>query len=133
MPPERFPPDDPREWLGRARSNLAHAEDDRPEVALEDLCFDAQQAAEKAIKALLVREKVRLPYIHDLAQLLRLVQDTGIEPPPEIWKADQLTVFATTLRYPSVQEVSQEDYERAIAISRTVVEWVEEQLEKADG
>lgn len=128
MPPERFPPDDPREWLGRARSALAHAEDDRPEVAREDLCFDAQQAAEKAIKAMLVREKVQLPYIHDLAQLLRLVQDTGIEPPAEAWEAEELAIFATTLRYPSVQEVSQEDYERAIAISRTVVEWAEEQL-----
>ena len=25
MPPERFPPDDPREWLNRTRSNLAMA------------------------------------------------------------------------------------------------------------
>ena len=25
MPPERFPPDDPREWLNRDRSNLAMA------------------------------------------------------------------------------------------------------------
>lgn len=24
-PPERFPPDDPREWLNRARSNLVRA------------------------------------------------------------------------------------------------------------
>ncbi len=24
-PPERFPPDDPREWLNRAKSNLAMA------------------------------------------------------------------------------------------------------------
>ncbi len=31
-PPERFPPDDPREWLNRARSNLIRALD--PVVAL---------------------------------------------------------------------------------------------------
>jgi HEPN domain-containing protein len=46
---KRFPPDDPREWLNRARGNLARAKSRIPEAFLEDLCFDAQQAAEKAI------------------------------------------------------------------------------------
>jgi HEPN domain-containing protein len=49
MPPKRKAPDDPLEWLNRARSNLARAKADLrlPEVYLEDLCFDAQQAAEE--------------------------------------------------------------------------------------
>ncbi|HWF62672.1 MAG TPA: HEPN domain-containing protein [Nitrospira sp.] len=56
MPPERRPPDDPIEWLNRAKSNLARATVDinLPDIYLEDLCFDAQQAAEKAIKAMLL-------------------------------------------------------------------------------
>ena len=41
---ERFAPDDPREWLNRARSDLAMARADVPGVYLEDLCFHAQQA-----------------------------------------------------------------------------------------
>lgn len=41
MQPERFPPDDPREWLNRARSNLAQAKLKQPYVYLEDLCFNA--------------------------------------------------------------------------------------------
>ena len=49
-PPERFPHDDPREWMNRAHSNLARAKLWTDGVYLEDLCFDAQQAAEKAIK-----------------------------------------------------------------------------------
>lgn len=61
MRPERFPPDDPREWLNRARSSLAHARAAPTEVYLEDLCFDAQQAAEKAIKAVMIHRGVRLP------------------------------------------------------------------------
>ena len=44
-PPERYPPDDPREWLNRAKSNLAMAKNRAPDVYLEDLCFEAQQAA----------------------------------------------------------------------------------------
>ncbi len=52
MPPERRRPGDPAEWLRRARSNLhrARAYRQQPEVLYEDFCFDAQQAAEKAIK-----------------------------------------------------------------------------------
>ena len=66
-PPERLPPDDPREWLNRARSNLVRARRGEAGVYLEDLCFDAQQAAEKAVKAVLVAHKVDFPYVHDLA------------------------------------------------------------------
>ncbi len=70
MPVERFSPDDPREWLNRARSNLARARSGAtiPEVYLEDLCFDAQQAAEKALKAVLIHLDVSFPYVHDLAR-----------------------------------------------------------------
>jgi len=60
MARERLPPDDPREWLNRARSNLALAGKMAPDVYLEDLCFDAQQAAEKAIEAFAARETVIL-------------------------------------------------------------------------
>ncbi len=61
MPPERRPPDDPVEWLNRAKSNLERAKMAIPGVYLEDLCFDAQQAAEKAVKALLFGGESRSP------------------------------------------------------------------------
>ena len=54
MKPKRFPPTDPREWLRRAPSNLVHAPTVEDEVDLAELCFDAQQAAEKAIKAVFI-------------------------------------------------------------------------------
>ncbi len=74
MPLERFPSDDPREWLNRARSNLLRAKEEVPGVYLEDLCFDAQQAAEKAIKGVLLARGIDFPYIHDLARLLTLLE-----------------------------------------------------------
>jgi HEPN domain-containing protein len=37
--PERYPPDDPREWLNRARSSLAQAKVEHPDVYFEDLVF----------------------------------------------------------------------------------------------
>ena len=53
MPSELRDPTDPRDWLRRARSSmaLAKAGQPTPEVLFEDLAFHAQQAAEKAIKA----------------------------------------------------------------------------------
>jgi HEPN domain-containing protein len=79
MARKRRPADDPVEWLNRARSNLTRAKADIrvPHVYLEDLCFDAQQAAEKAIKAVLMKLGVRFPFIHDLGDLLDLVQKAG--------------------------------------------------------
>jgi HEPN domain-containing protein len=57
MPPERFAPDDPREWLNQIRSNLGQASVRLPEVYPEDLCFQAQQAAEEAIKAAFIARR----------------------------------------------------------------------------
>jgi len=48
---ERLPPDSPHEWLNRARSDLMIAAAVVPGAYLEDLCYHAQQAAEKAMKA----------------------------------------------------------------------------------
>jgi len=48
MVSKRREPTDPLEWLARARSNLERAQADAhlESIYLEDLCFDAQQAAE---------------------------------------------------------------------------------------
>jgi HEPN domain-containing protein len=58
----RREPSDPREWLNRARSSLRHASSRAEGVYLKDLRFDAQQAEEKAVKAVLVFRRVRFPY-----------------------------------------------------------------------
>jgi HEPN domain-containing protein len=75
--PRRREPNDPHEWLNRARSSLQHAGSKEEGVYLEDLCFDAQQAAEKAVKAVLVFRRIRFPYVHDLETLLTALSETG--------------------------------------------------------
>ncbi len=101
--PKRYPPDDPREWLNRARSNLVRAKAEGKGVYLEDLCFDAQQAAEKAVKALLIKRDVDFPYVHDLAELLTLLEKAGQEVPESIRQAEGLSKFAVFTRYPGTQ------------------------------
>ena len=120
MTPKRLPPDDPREWLNRARSNLACAKASVPHAYVEDLCFDAQQAAEKAVKAVFIRRGERFPFIHDLEELLRRLEQTGLKIPKYVWEAKELTPFALVTRYPGrVGPVTPRTYRRAIRKRRS--------------
>ena len=126
---KRYPPDDPREWLNRARSDLVLARLEEEGIYLEDMCFHTQQAVEKAIKALLINRHVEFPYIHDIAQLLTLLERTGQEIPEPVRQAERLTRFAIFTRYPGVgPPVSHQEYEEAIAIAEEVVRWAEERI-----
>jgi len=128
-PPERFPPDDPREWMNRARSDLTQAKSRVPGVYLENLCFNAQQAAEKAIKAVLIARNIEFPYVHNLAHLLSLLEEAGETIPEATRRASDLTEYATITRYPGeVGPVTEREYDEAIAIAAAVVSWAEEQL-----
>ena len=128
-PPERFPPDDPREWMNRARSNLAQARNRLPGVYLEDLCFNAQQAAEKAIKAVMIAHNIEFPYVHDLDHLLSLLEDEGEVIPAPIRQASKLTKYATITRYPDdIGPVTAQEYAEAIAIAEAVIRWAEERI-----
>ncbi len=127
--PERFPPDDPREWMNRARSDLTQAKSQVPGVYLENLCFNAQQAAEKAIKAVMITRNIEFPYVHDLARLLSLLEDEEEVIPEAIRRAGDLTDYATVMRYPAgVEPVSEQEYAKAIEIAEAVVHWAEEQI-----
>jgi HEPN domain-containing protein len=129
MAPERFPPDDPREWLNRARSNLAHARLTMSGVYLEDLCFDAQQAAEKAIKALFVHRRLTFPYVHDLARLLRLLERRGFKVPKYVKRAAELSSYAWEKRYPGDDKpVTPREHRRAVRIAEAVLHWAERQV-----
>jgi HEPN domain-containing protein len=134
-PPTRYPHDDPREWLNRARSNLAKAHITRAsdDVYPEDVCFEAQQAAEKAIKAVLLSRQVDFPRVHDIATLLTLVSECGIALPDEIAAATELTDYAVATRYPGLEgDVSNEDCDDAIACAEAVLQWAERMI-KGDG
>jgi len=127
--PERFPPDDPREWMGRARGNLARAKRRAPGDYLEDLCFDAQQAAEKALKAVLISRGVEFPYTHDVGRLLSLLEVAGNVIPEEVRRAEILSDYAWASRYPSAAPpISEQAYADAIRMAEAVVRWVDKRL-----
>jgi HEPN domain-containing protein len=101
-------------------------------VYLEDLCFHTQQAVEKAVKALLIQRHVQFPYVHDIAELLTVLEEAGQELPPAIRQAESLTRFAVFTRYPGLAPpISQEEYTEAVGIAGAIIQWVENLLQQA--
>lgn len=101
-PPEA----DPAEWLRRSRADLRVAELSRadPDLPGWTTGFHLQQAAEKALKAVLVARGRAAPRTHDLEQLAEAVE--AFHPALAGW-ADRLlglSEFAVAQRYPGVEE-----------------------------
>ena len=131
MPPDARAPATPQDWLIRAQSNLVRCQQPKPDkVLLEDLCFDAQQAAEKALKAVLLSRSVPFPLVHNIAALLTLLQQHGIAVPATVAAAAELTDYAVMARYPGPAEpVTQEEYRVAAATAEAVYRWASELME----
>ena len=102
-------------WLRRARSNLAIAQMGRSErVMLEDLCFEAQQAAEKALKALLIYLSGDYPRTHAFTLLLTQLED-HLPVPAAIRDVVDLSDYAVQTRYPGdYYPVSESDHHSVV-------------------
>lgn len=125
MPPKKAATGTPQDWFRRAKGNLARAKQAKPKEAFwEDLCFDAQQATEKAIKAVLTRRQIDFPKTHDIRELLTLLSTSGEVVPEAIWEAINLTDYAVETRYPGPAEpVTRKEYREAVAVAGKVVKW----------
>ncbi len=85
MPQDRPIPGSPGEWLARARGDLALARTPLPEGGFyEDLCFHAQQAAEKALKSVYLHKAWSFRYVHDLEELITGLRQNGLAVPEDV-------------------------------------------------
>jgi len=115
-------------WLKKARSSLERAKMGKvsPRILYEDLCFDAQQAVEKSLKAILVKLNQSFPKTHSIGILLKLIEEAGVEIPENINQAKLLTAYAVDTRYPGDYEpVSKEEYKEALKIAEDVFKWLD--------
>ena len=95
-------------------------------MLFEDFCFEAQQAAEKAIKAVLVHHQIEFPKTHVIADLLDLLAGHGVTVPDEIRDAKSLTRYAVATRYVGlVEDLTETHYQRAIDLASRVLRWAE--------
>lgn len=99
----------------------------------EDLCFHAQQAAEKALKAVYLQHGLSFRYSRDLEESVSGLEANGIEVPPQVVDARVLTNFAWEARYPSLTEpVTEDEYLEAIRHAGNVVDWATQAV-RTDG
>ena len=133
MPKPLPDPGSPADWLRHARSDLVLAQIEQPEGVLsEALCFHAQQAAEKALKAVLVHLGRDVPHTHDIEALNDLLAEV-LEVPEAVVEADRLTTYAVLTRYPAdVAPVSEGEYREAVRQAEVVFAWATSAIYDSD-
>ena len=95
---------------------------------LETLCFHAQQAVEKSIKAILVAKSIPFPRTHHLDTLIGLLP-AKVPMPRDEAEVVVLTEFAVAIRYPGLDEpVTEEEYLEAVCLAESAVRWAENLL-----
>ncbi len=126
-------PSSPEEWMAHALSdlNLARLGQEKEDILHEQICFHAQQAVEKALKAVLLFNKVDFPLTHDLDDLLDIAENAGIPLPTEIMDVGILTPYAVETRYPGYwEEITEQDVDEAIKLAKRTLMWVSEYISK---
>ena len=76
---------------------------DDPEIHDALIGFHAQQAVEKALKAVLSHAGVSFRRTHDIAELLDLLTDSSLPEPPFSNQLDELNPYAVEMRYGLVE------------------------------
>lgn len=100
MPRDSAGVDDPGRWMEFARDDLKIAKKGKIlRFRREALCFHAQQAAEKALKAVLLSRLIPFPKSHRLQELFDLLP-AELSLPPSVREATALSDYAESGRYP---------------------------------
>lgn len=90
---------------------------------LEAIGFHAQQAAEKSLKAFLVRYQIEFPKTHDLGELLDLTATVDSSFAGSLREVTILTPYGVGIRYPSdFPEMTRDDAQSAVELARKVRE-----------
>ena len=86
---------------------------DAPEIHLATVCFHAQQAIEKCLKAVLILHGVELHKTHDLEELWAKLDRISITPPINAETLGKINPCAVTFRYDDtdIELLSRDDAE----------------------
>lgn len=125
-------PSSPEQWLIHSQSDLKLAKLGlNQDILAEQICFHAQQAVEKALKAALLFYKIDFAFTHDLQELLDTFETAKISVPAHLLDVGILTPYAVETRYPGFWgEISENEVSEAISLAEKAIKWVEELIEK---
>jgi len=125
------------EWIKRAKGSLKIPKTfinitADTEFYYEDLCYQAQQAVEKALKGFLIYFEAEPEFTHNIETLLEELEKFT-EIPVNIREAIDLTKFAILTRYPGeYEEITKEKYEKAVKTAQECLDWVEQTIKEIE-
>ena len=108
----------PREWVEKAEVFIREAERHLGLGIYWLACFEAQQAAELYLEALILKLTATHPYTHDIAELFDVLKSLGISVPEE------LVVYGDALANPSLHTRLDILGESRLSITRIVLRGV---------
>jgi HEPN domain-containing protein len=120
-------------WLRISAEDLQSAEVLFDRKLFRPACYHAQQAVEKALKALLIDRNIETPRTHNLLDLNNAVKKLGYAAA----LIDEDAVYLSSIyraRYPSdagllpLGEPIAQDAERALKIARDIALWMKKQV-----
>jgi HEPN domain-containing protein len=118
-------------WIDRAKSSyeLSKATISN-NIYFEDLCYQTQQATEKALKGLLIYYGVEPEFAHNIGILLNELEKYT-EITDNIKESMELTNYAVQTRYPgSYDDITKKEYEKAVKIAKECLDWVENKIKE---
>lgn len=120
-------------WLEEAKADLSHAEKSIEMGDYNWACFASHQAAEKALKALILHVAGEYPRGHDLVKLYRRAAEYA-ELDLHLADLARLSAYYTQARYPNAgverpsQEITREQAVEALETAGRVIDEVSKAL-----
>lgn len=117
-----------KQWLDMADMDLGvakHLMENYYPKPLEIICYHCQQAAEKAIKAVVISQGTKggMPRLHDLSFLLNQVKNFVKIEEKYYDYADALTPYGVAVRYPNELFIEEHHAKEAIQYAEEIVQW----------
>ena len=124
-----------KEWMDFAEADLGSAHylfDNYYRKPYHIICYHAQQAAEKALKAVIVANGATggLPKVHDLEFLLNQMKNYVSVSENLYDYADVLTPYGIVARYPGEVSMTEDKARMALKYADEIVAWADKEINK---
>lgn len=123
-----------QDWLTQAKRDLEHAQNDQKEGFYEWGCFSAQQAAEKAVKALYQHLHAEA-WGHSVKRLLENLPSQYQAPPDLVRSGTSLDKYYIPTRYPNgfdigapMEYFQASDLKEAIHHAQNIIQFCEDKI-----
>ena len=99
---------------------------------LEIICYHCQQAAEKALKAVIIASGAQggMPKSHDLSFLLNQIKNQVAVEERFYDYADELTPYGVAVRYPSELFLEERHAVDALKMTKEILDWGKSNIKK---